>query len=95
LYTSVYIYIYIYINGASFTNLQRAERLVQSDGRDGADDDRFGVSTQGVLQDAGQLTVSVVGETPKREWWANVSAVLKLTFNQPGVNLREANAERS
>lgn len=47
------------------TNLQSAERLIQSGRSDGADDDRFSVPPKGVLQDAGQLTVSVVGETPE------------------------------
>ena len=46
-------------------NLQSAEGLIQSDRCDGADNDGFSVPTQGVLQDAGQLTVSVVGETPE------------------------------
>lgn len=47
------------------TDLQSAEGLIQSNRSDGADDDCFSVPTQGVLQDAGQLTVSVVGETPE------------------------------
>lgn len=44
------------------TNLQSAEGLLQRNGRDGADDDRFSIASQGVLQDAGQFAVSVAGK---------------------------------
>lgn len=45
-------------------NLQSAEGLVHCDWGDGADDDSLSVAPQRVLQDASELAVSVVGETP-------------------------------
>lgn len=52
---------------ACFTDLKSAKCLIQSDRSNSADDDSFSVPTQGVLQDAGQLTVSVVGEAPEND----------------------------
>lgn len=42
--------------------LERGERLGHAGGRDGADDGRQGVAAERVLEDAGQLAVSVADE---------------------------------
>ena len=47
-----------------FTNLKGADSFFDGCWGDGADDDRFRVSAQGVLEYSRQLAVPVVGEAP-------------------------------
>lgn len=44
------------------THLQGAEGLIVGHGRDGTDDAGLGVTTQRVLQDAGQFAIPIVDE---------------------------------
>lgn len=47
------------------THLECAKCFFQSNWGDGADDDSFCISTQGILENAGEFTVPVVCETPE------------------------------
>lgn len=75
------------------TDLQSAQGLIQRNRSDGADDDRFSVASQGVLQNAGQFTVSVVGEAsgrrpPRRN--TRTPAISTFNYKQPAENLQES-----